>query len=81
MYILYTFSISILCLIYIYIIYLSIYLSIYIHYADFFRLEHYVFVQPTFFFHINDLRGEVNPHAFKMLWKKLSFWYFNKLGQ
>ena len=38
-----------------------------------------LFLQPTSFFYINDLRGEVNPQFFIILEKKFTFMYFNKL--
>ena len=50
---------------YVYIIY------IYIYYILFFKTWALcLFLQPTFFFHVNALNGEINLHFFKMLWKK-----------
>ena len=46
-------------------------LYIYIYYILFFKTWALcLFLQPTFFFHVNALNGEINLHFFKMLWKK-----------
>ena len=45
------------------------YTLLYIYYArpDLLRFEHSVFLEPTFFFHINALRGEANPQFLNIL--------------
>ena len=48
-----------------------IYIYIHIYYILFFKTWALcLFLQPTFFFHVNALNGEINLHFFKMLWKK-----------
>ena len=48
-----------------------LYIYIYIYYILFFKTWALcLFLQPTFFFHVNALNGEINLHFFKMLWKK-----------
>ena len=57
--------------IYVYICIYYIYIYIYIYYILFFKTWALcLFLQPTFFFHVNALNGEINLHFFKMLWKK-----------
>ena len=45
------------------------YTLLYIYYArpDLLRFEHSVFLELTFFFHINALRGEANPQFLNIL--------------
>ena len=45
------------------------YTLLYIYYArpDLLRFEHSVFLEPTFFFHINALRVEANPQFLNIL--------------
>ena len=45
------------------------YTLLYIYYArpNLLRFEHSVFLEPTFFFHINALRGEANPQFLNIL--------------
>ena len=61
-----------LCLyVYIYVYICIYYIYIYIYYILFFKTWALcLFLQPTFFFHVNALNGEINLHFFKMLWKK-----------
>ena len=45
-----------------------VYIYIYIYYISFFKTGAlYLFLQPTFFFHVNASNGEINLHFFKML--------------
>ena len=39
----------------------SVCVCVYCTYPDFFRFEHCVCLEPTFFFHMNASRDQVNP--------------------